>query len=470
MEPDIRHDTNRFYLAAWRWHFYAGLFVVPFLLILATTGLVMLLSQPLDQVLHRDMLRVDPAGRQLSPEEQIRSVAEAHPDAAVTMFVQPRQPDRSTQISIARSHVMAGHAGHEVAPEPVTVFVDPYTGAVLGSRDPQQTPYAWASVVHGTLLMGTFGDLVMEVAAGFGVLLILTGLFLWWPRGTEKAMLRPQMPGGRRLGWRNLHASIGIWTSGVLGFFLVTGLSWTLVWGERIVQPYNSLPPAQATSPLPGLTHSSLDHGQLKQVPWVLEQTPMPTSGTLAGLPGIPEDLPVNMNTVVAFAHDNGFTGFRVNVPQDSLGVWTVSAATRSKDLVDPRRDRLLHIDQYSGRVLADYPFADYPLMGKAMAAGIALHQGDISILNTLANVLFCLAIITLCASGLMMWWKRRPAGVNRLVPPPMPKDVRAWKRAAVVMFVASLAFPLVALTLATVAILDFALVSRVPALRTALK
>ena len=36
--------SSRFYAAAWRWHFYAGLFVAPFLVMLALTGLVMLYS------------------------------------------------------------------------------------------------------------------------------------------------------------------------------------------------------------------------------------------------------------------------------------------------------------------------------------------------------------------------------------------------------------------------------------------
>ncbi|HEY6130817.1 MAG TPA: PepSY domain-containing protein, partial [Halioglobus sp.] len=30
------------YAAAWRWHFFAGVIVIPFLLVLATTGLIML--------------------------------------------------------------------------------------------------------------------------------------------------------------------------------------------------------------------------------------------------------------------------------------------------------------------------------------------------------------------------------------------------------------------------------------------
>ena len=34
-----RTRTHPFYFAAWRWHFYAGLFVIPFLVMLAVTGL-----------------------------------------------------------------------------------------------------------------------------------------------------------------------------------------------------------------------------------------------------------------------------------------------------------------------------------------------------------------------------------------------------------------------------------------------
>ena len=36
--------SRRFYNTAWRWHFYAGLYVAPFLIMLAVTGLIMLWS------------------------------------------------------------------------------------------------------------------------------------------------------------------------------------------------------------------------------------------------------------------------------------------------------------------------------------------------------------------------------------------------------------------------------------------
>jgi len=36
--------------------------------------------------------------------------------------------------------------------------------------------------MHGTFMLGLTGDRMIEIAASFTILLVLTGLFLWWPR------------------------------------------------------------------------------------------------------------------------------------------------------------------------------------------------------------------------------------------------------------------------------------------------
>lgn len=41
-QPDAA-ASSRLYRAVWRWHFYAGLYVIPFLLMLAVTGFFMML-------------------------------------------------------------------------------------------------------------------------------------------------------------------------------------------------------------------------------------------------------------------------------------------------------------------------------------------------------------------------------------------------------------------------------------------
>jgi len=131
-----------------------------------------------------------------------------------------------------------------------------------------------------------------------------------------------------------------------------------------------------------------------------------------------------------------------------------VMAATLSGDISAPRLDRTMHIDAQSGAVIADIGFADYSLMGKAMAAGVPLHQGGLGAWNIAINVAFCLGVVAMVVSGLAMWWLRWPKKGFRLSPP--PAEGRAWRTAAVVMLAVSLMFPLTAAALIVVIAADF--------------
>jgi uncharacterized iron-regulated membrane protein len=90
-------------------------------------------------------------------------------------------------------------------------------------------------------------------------------------------------------------------------------------------------------------------------------------------------------------------------------------------------------------------------------------------LLSALANVGFCLAIVLLCVSGIVMWWVRRPQGSGRLAAPGVPAQAPLWKGGAVVMLLTGLAFPLAGGVLLTVLLLDWLLISRLPALKAAL-
>ena len=47
------------YRALWRWHFYAGLITMPFLVSLALTGGLYLFKDEIDAVVYRELLHVD---------------------------------------------------------------------------------------------------------------------------------------------------------------------------------------------------------------------------------------------------------------------------------------------------------------------------------------------------------------------------------------------------------------------------
>src|SRR3546814_18429965 len=88
------------------------------------------------------------------------------------------------------------------------VFVSP-RGEVLGSIAPDRRLMAWVRSIHGQLLLGKRGSWLVELAASWAIVLVLSGLYLWWPRGRGFAgVVWPRLKGGRRRFWRELHRSV----------------------------------------------------------------------------------------------------------------------------------------------------------------------------------------------------------------------------------------------------------------------
>lgn len=454
--------ARKFYIAAWRWHFYAGLYVAPFLIMLAITGLVMVWSSAL---LGRDgeyIYSVTAAAQTVAISQQADAAVAAVPGGSVVQYIAPRTADGS-----ALFRVNADEASTMVA-------VDPYTGKVLGQWDRRNGLYDLANKIHGTLLIGDIGDRLIEIAAGFAVMLIVTGLYLWWPRDGKgfASVAFPQVSAKGRQLWKSLHMSIGFWCSAILLVFLLSGLTWAGIWGDRFTQAWSTFPAAKWDNvPLSDKTHGDhMNHDGMKEVPWTLEQTQMPLSGSQAGLDGVPQGQPVNIDSVVALARAIGFDNrFQLNYPGGEDGVWTLSRDTMSNDSANPLSDRTTHIDQYSGKIIADVGFADYGVPGKAMAVGIAFHEGDMGIWNLALNTLFCLSIIFMAVSGIVMWWKRRPSGAGRLVAPAMPGKLGLWKGGAIVMLVVAVLFPLSGAVLVAVLALDMLLVRHIRPLKRAM-
>jgi len=448
--------SSKLYRAAWRWHFYAGLYVIPFFAMLAITGMAMLWIAFIDGR-DGDRIPVTPQGAALAVSQQAAAATAAIPGGELRQYVAPRRDDRA-----AIFRVDADGAATMVA-------IDPYTGAVLETFPRRSGWYDFADNVHGSLLLGVTGDRMIEIAASLGMVLIATGLYMWWPRGGGwRAALLPSFGRGRAT-WKSLHGVFGIWISFFLVFFLISGLAWAGIWGERMVQAWSQFPAEKWDNvPLSDDTHASMNHGP-KEVPWALEQTPMPASGSQAGATGLPEGTPVTLDTVDMLARQIGFdTRYQMNLPNGADGVWTLSRDSMSNDSENPMADRTTHIDQYTGKVLADVQFADYSLAGKAMAVGIALHMGTLGLWSVLANTVICLSVLLLCVSGVVMWWKRRPRGL-RLAAPALPRDMPLWQGAVLVGLAISLAFPMAGLALLTVLLLDWLVLSRIPVLKRAL-
>jgi uncharacterized iron-regulated membrane protein len=133
-------------------------------------------------------------------------------------------------------------------PAPQTLFVDPVTARVLGSRpSPLSALLQAADELHGNLFVGEIGRQIVGWLGVGMTILGLTGLFLWWPRARQwkYAFLVRRSARGLRLN-RELHGAAGIWGLTVFVVVSITGVS--MVFADTL----RSVVAAPTASPMKG--------------------------------------------------------------------------------------------------------------------------------------------------------------------------------------------------------------------------
>ena len=135
----------------------------------------------------------------------------------------------------------------------------------------------------------------------------------------------------------------------------------------------------------------------------------------------------------------------------------------------DPSRERTVHVDRFSGEVRSDYGFDDYPLVAKAVSQGIGFHEGrSLGLVSFWGAFLFCVAVLFMCVTGPLMWWRRRPARSGSVGAPRGRMPVRATWWLVGALAVLGIVLPLFGVTLLAVLLIDQLVVRRVPRLRSA--
>ncbi|RKJ16668.1 PepSY domain-containing protein, partial [Butyricicoccus sp. 1XD8-22] len=165
-----RKSSGALYKTIWRWHFYAGLIIAPFLVILAITGAIYLFQPQIEQQLYQDYYEVTPTGERVSADQQIATVKEHYPKALVTSYRPGETETRSSEVGINLDGVS------------YTVFMDPYTGNEIGQLNDSDRIMDRIEEIHGELMIGTIGDRIVELVTCWAIVLIITGLYLWFPR------------------------------------------------------------------------------------------------------------------------------------------------------------------------------------------------------------------------------------------------------------------------------------------------
>ena len=396
-----------YYGMFWRWHFFAALIVVPFVLWQATTGTVYLWSEWAMDTVYPTLRFVAPLGNPAPSSEQVAAAlaavagrASSHMSGmqmhgmsmpmpasasvgdgpAVLGILLPQDRNRSTTVLLRDTHGLA-----------YPVFVDPYSGRVLGTL----ASVAWlpglSRSLHGGWPLGDPGSWLLELGDCWAIVMILTGFYLWWPRGRSfPGVLVPRFDAGARVLLGDLHATVAVLFSAVFMFFLVSALPWTKFWGEEALAWVQSITAQE--SPAPFSTGGAA------------------ASQVTAALPGLDEAVRSTRARGVA-----GTLDIRLSPLADSPW-WLANVHTTDSD-------HTLTADAATGAVSADVTNDQLPAIPRFVAFGVHVHQGDFGLWNVWLNTLFALSLVWLSVTGIVSWWIRRPKG--RIAPP--PKTTTRW-------------------------------------------
>ncbi len=175
-----RQRLRRLWLKVHRW---LGLSLGAVLMVAAMSGSAMLLAEPLDESLNRALFHV-PDASTIDYRAVVDSLKDdLGPDADITL-----RPPRAEQESF-QAHVRGSWKG--------TVFLHPTSGEILGRRGEAEGMMSVLFALHSNLFAGDAGKAVLTLAAFAYLLMLASGVYLWWPTRWRNALSIRWSAGGR---------------------------------------------------------------------------------------------------------------------------------------------------------------------------------------------------------------------------------------------------------------------------------
>ncbi len=210
----------------WVWaHKWSSLICTAFLLVLCVTGLPLIFRGEIDHA-----LGYGTGGRAAAAPASLTAIeAAAHaarPTGKIQFLVwEPDKPGVIT-LSIAPAGARSYYDNENVLVDAVTA--KPPVGGGEGS------PTQWLVDLHGTLLLGPMGPLVLGVPAVLFIVALVSGVVIYGPFARKAGFARLRVGRTKRPTWLDLHNMLG---AVIVAWTLVVGATGLInTWGASIIQ------------------------------------------------------------------------------------------------------------------------------------------------------------------------------------------------------------------------------------------
>lgn len=380
----------------WRIHLWAAFIATPFALVGALTGMLYIFTPQIEAALHGHLDRVAPQNQPLPLDALVALAQQAAPKGATLRHVvTPETADQSVRVYFApaggRKAAMNAddeHAEHQAASPPAEgqagtgrhqgsiVYINPYSGDVLGVQAEMDRFSTWSKRLHSSLLQGNGWRWLLELSTSWMFVMLLTGLYLWWPR--DGAAVRPDAGLQTRAGWKQWHAFTGMVLAAMSLVILVTGLTWSRQAGQQIKAAADWVGQGSPEAP--------------KHL-----RTPAQPGQHLLGWQGVWDAARTQAPSIA----------YQLNPPKQADEPWRISNFDRSQ----PTKRFNLLLDGHSGQVLYYHGWSSFTLFSKATAVGIPFHRGEFGWWNQALLLTFGVGVLWWLVSGWVMFAKRKRQG-----------------------------------------------------------
>ena len=366
-------------------HLLAGVVAGLVIFIMSFTGVILTYESQITESIERDARRVIPSadGKRLRYDELIARVRDVNSAARPAAIIVTSDPTASVAVNLGREN---------------TVFVNPYTGQLLGGHS--ATHDFMHTVVDWHRWLGTDGEGRATARAITGACnlaffwLAVTGVYLWWPRswqwrGLKMSLLFNARLRGKARDW-NWHNVIGFWSSTVLVVLTLTAAVMSYPWANDLLYTMSGSepPPRRTESPAGAAAQAARTRGQRGEA-----RATTPTAS-------------FDVLLLRAQAQVPGWVMIMLRLPPRGDG--PVTASIQGADAVHRFERSQLTLNRTTGDVVKWEPYANNSTGRKLRTWVRALHTGEaFGFIGQTVAGLASLGGCFLVWTGLAMAWRR---------------------------------------------------------------
>ncbi|MBC3885225.1 PepSY domain-containing protein [Undibacterium sp. FT31W] len=360
-------------------HRWIGLTLGTILILVAITGTLLTVLRPLDEWIHADLFKVMPeTGFASRPSgagtsaidtdvlEQVRQRLRSEFGSQTSLRLRPaQQADDSIRAAV--------HGSWNGV-----IFYDPHTATELGRRNDHWTLVNFLFELHSTLLLGEAGKTILAIASLAYLLLLISGLVLWWPIRWHHAW-SVKLRAGTTRALFDLHRVGGSLFGILIAISVVSGI-------------YMAWRPLSAT--VTALSGASVMTAPRLSIAATIQHATMHPASLDLQVSNAHTALPAGQVTLVQLpASPNQPIRVRVKLTDDPHPIGLSS----------------VWLHPVTAKVLAVQRWDQLDPGIRAFAVMYPLHIGDLGgVLHTYLVAILGIALATFGGSGIWLWWRRR--------------------------------------------------------------